>query len=87
MKKEKYSQELKVLITNGTAIVSGYILKRVAERLLESVFHKMVPDKPDRQNQITWIEAVGWAAFTGAMAGVLKLMVKRGTKPQLDKVM
>ncbi|MFO7977367.1 MAG: DUF4235 domain-containing protein [Bacteroidales bacterium] len=87
MKKETYRQELKILVTNGTAIISAYILKRATEQILESVFHKMAPKKPDQEEQTGWIEALGWAAFTGAMAGALKLLIKRGTKPQLDKVM
>jgi hypothetical protein len=32
---------------------------------------------------MSWIEAIGWAAFTGALAGILKLIVKRGTKISL----
>lgn len=87
MKKDKYNEELKVFVTNGSAILSAYILKRATELLLETVFHKMAPKKPDEQSDISWIEAIGWAAFTGALAGILKLVIKRGTKTQLDKVM
>lgn len=86
MKNDQYKHEFKVFVTNGSAILSAYVLKRVTERILESVFHKMAPKKPDEQEEIGWIEAIGWAAFTGAMAGILKLVIKRSTKIQLDKV-
>lgn len=87
MEKDKYREEFKTFVTNGSAILSAYLLKRVTELLLESVFHKMAPKKPDEQDEISWIEAIGWAAFTGALAGILKLVIKRGTKIQLDKAM
>lgn len=87
MENEKYKEELKIFVTNGSAILSAYILKRFTELILESVFHKMTPKKPDEQQEISWIEAIGWAAFTGALAGILKLVIKRGTRIQLDKMM
>ncbi len=87
MEKDKYKKELQIFITNGSAILSAYLLKRVTELILESVFHKMAPKKPDENEEIGWIEAIGWAAFTGALAGALKLIVKRGTKISLNKVM
>ena len=87
MKKDKYKEEFKTFVTNGSAILSAYLLKRVTELVLESVFHKMTPSKPDEQEDISWIEAIGWAAFTGAMAGILKLVIKRGTKIQLDRAL
>ncbi len=86
MENSKYKEELKIFVTNGSALFSAYILKRVTELILESVFHKVAPKKPDKDEDIGWIEAIGWAAFTGALAGILKLVIKRGTKIQLDKV-
>jgi hypothetical protein len=87
MEKETIQHELKILVTNGSAILSAYLLKRITEKILESFFNQAVPDKPDEDEEIGWIEAIGWAAFTGAMAGALKLIIKRGTKMQLDKIM
>lgn len=86
MAKDNYKDELKVFVTNGSALLSAYLLKRFTELILESVFHKEAPKKPDEQDEIGWIEAIGWAAFTGAMAGIIKLVIKRGTKLQLDKI-
>lgn len=86
MENDKYKEELKVFVTNGSALLSAYLLKRFTELILESVFHKMAPKKPDEQVEISWIEAIGWAAFTGALAGIIKLVIKRGTKIQLDKI-
>ncbi len=86
MKKEQYRHEAKVFITNGSAILSAYILKRLTEKVLEYAFHKKAPKKPDEEEETSWIDAIGWAAFTGAMAGMLKLVIKRGTKHQLDRV-
>ena len=80
-------EELKLMLTNGSAILGAYFLKRLTEKILESAFHKTVPDKPDEQKEIGWIEALGWAAFTGAMAGAFKLAIRRGTKTGLDRVM
>ncbi len=85
MKKETVNQELKVLVTNGSAIVSAYLFKWAIEKMLETLFKKEPPKKPDKQENIGWIEAIGWAAFTGALAGALKLVISRGTKIQLDK--
>ncbi|MFW6371238.1 MAG: DUF4235 domain-containing protein, partial [Bacteroidota bacterium] len=84
MENDKYKEELKIFITNGSALLSAYLLKRFTELILESVFHKEAPKKPDEQEEIGWIEAIGWAAFTGAMAGIIKLVIKRGTRMQLD---
>lgn len=79
--------EFKMMVTNGAAILGAYFLKRVTERILEAAFHKEAPNKPDEQEEVGWIEALGWAAFTGAMAGAFKLIIRRGTRTQLDKVM
>lgn len=87
MENEKYKSELKVLIMNGGAILSAYLIKRLTEVILESVFHKQVPDNPEENEDIGWIEALGWAAFTGALAGAIKLVIKRGTKVSLEKIM
>ena len=86
MEKEKYKQEFKVLVMKGSAILSAYILKRLTEKILESAFHKKPPKNPEEDEEIGWIEALGWAAFTGALAGALKLVIKRGTKIQLDRI-
>ncbi len=72
---------------NGSAILSAYLIKRLTEIILESVFHKQVPDNPEENEDIGWIEALGWAAFTGALAGAIKLVIKRGTKVSLEKIM
>ena len=87
MENEKYKSELKVLVMNGSAILSAYLIKRLTEVILESVFHKEVPDNPEESDDIGWIEAIGWAAFTGALAGAIKLVIKRGTKMSLEKIM
>jgi len=87
MENEKYRSELKVLVMNGSAILSAYLIKRLTEIILESVFHKQVPDNPEENEDIGWIEALGWAAFTGALAGAIKLVIKRGTKVSLEKIM
>ncbi len=86
MANNNYKEELKVFVTNGSALLSAYLLKRLTELILESVFHKETPKEPDEQEEISWIEAIGWAAFTGAMAGIIKLVIKRGTRMQLDKI-
>lgn len=87
MDKRVMRQEFKVAVTNGSAILGAYILKRTTEMILESVFHKEPPKEPDEEDDIGWIEALGWAAFTGALAGALKLVIKRGTHTTLEKIM
>ncbi len=87
MDKRAIRHELKVALINGSAILGAYILKRTTEKILESVFQKEPPKKPDEVEDIGWIEALGWAAFTGALAGVLKLVIKRGTKNTIEKIM
>ncbi len=83
----KYRDEFKILLINGSALLGAYLLKRSTELVLETVFDKEPPIKPDEQQDNDWIEAIGWAALTGAMAGVLQLVIRRGTKIQLDKLM
>jgi hypothetical protein len=83
MENEKYKQELEVFLTNGGALLSAYILKRVTELILGAVFHKTALKNPEEDESMSWIEAIGWAAFTGALAGILKLIIKRGTKISL----
>jgi len=87
MENNKHKHELKVFMMNGSAIISAYLVKRLTEVILESVFHKQVPDNPEEDENIGWVEAIGWAAFTGALAGTLHLIVKRGTKMSLEKLM
>jgi hypothetical protein len=84
MEKEEFREELKIFIQNGTALLGAYILKRVTEKVLESVIEKVGPNRS--HEDLGWIEAVGWAAFTGAMAGALKLIVKKGTNLPLEKI-
>lgn len=80
-------QELKVGLTNGSAILGAYILKRTTEKILKSVFHKEPPNKPDEEEGVRWIDALVWAGFTGALSGALKLVIKRGTHMTLEKTM
>jgi len=87
MDSEKYRDELKVLLINGSALLGAYLLKRGTELILEKTFEKEPPNKREEQEDIGWIEAIGWAAFTGAMVGALELVIRRGTKTQLDKIM
>jgi hypothetical protein len=84
MEKEMYREELKIFVQNGTALLGAYMLKRVTEKVLESVFEKVGPDRSDED--LGWIEAIGWAAFTGAMAGALKLILKKSTNLPIDSV-
>jgi len=84
MEKEAYKEELKIFVQNGTALLGAYILKRVTEKVLESVFEKVGPDRSPEE--LGWIEAIGWAAFTGAMAGALKLILKKSTNLPLEKI-
>jgi hypothetical protein len=84
MEKEMYREELKIFVQNGTALLGAYILKRVTEKVLETVFEKVGPDRP--HEELGWIEAVGWAAFTGAMAGALKLVLKKSTNLPIEKI-
>lgn len=84
MEKEQYMEELKIFVRNGGALLGAYLLKRATEKILQSVFTKVGPEKADED--MGWIEAIGWAAFTGAMAGALKLIVKKGTNLPLEKV-
>ncbi len=85
MKKDKIKEELKILLINGSAIAGAYALKRITEKVVERGMQKRVPANPE-DNTISWTEALGWAAFTGAMAGTIKLLIKRGAKLELDKV-
>lgn len=87
MESNTYKNELKIFMMNGSAILSAYLIKRLTEIILESAMHKQVPDNPEEDENISWIEAIGWAAFTGALAGTIRLIVKRGTKISLDKIM
>lgn len=87
MENEKVKSEIRALVMNGSAILSAYLIKRLTEKILESVFNKEVPDNPEESDEFGWIEAIGWAAFTGALAGAIKLVIKRGTKMSLEKIM
>lgn len=81
--KDKYKSELKVFVVNGSAVLGAILLKRGMEKLLESWFDKDPPKKPDEDDDTTWNEALGWAALTGAMAGALKLLIRRGGVQQI----
>lgn len=87
MDSKTYRDEIKILLINGSALLGAYALKRGTELVLEKVFDKVPPEKPEEQQDIGWIKAIGWAAFTGAMTGALELIIRRGTKNQLDKVL
>ena len=76
--KDKYKQELKVYVASGSAIVGAVLLKKMMDKLLEKVFDKEPPKKPVEDDDTTWGEALGWAALNGALAGALKLVIRRG---------
>jgi len=82
--KDKNKRELKIFVANGSAVLGAFLLKRAMEKLLEIVFDKEPPKKPDEDESTTWTEALGWAALTGAMAGALKLFIRRA---ELDKIL
>lgn len=82
--KDKYKHELRLVAANGSAVLGAFLLKRGMEKLLDKVFDKEPPKKPDKYEETTWGEALAWAALTGAMAGALKLVIRR---VEVDKVL
>ncbi len=86
MNSEAYKNELKILLINGSAILGAYMLKRVTEKILETTTEIKDNKKLQGNEEFSWIEAIGWAAFTGAMASTLKLLLSRGAKGQFDKL-
>jgi len=85
MTKIELKDDLKIIIITGTAFVSSYAIKRLTEQVWLKITHEDAPKNPANPS-VRWTEAIFWAAFTGAVAGTLKLLVKRGTKIQLDKL-
>ncbi len=80
-------EELKILAIHGTSLLGSYLLKRVAEKIFEEGFKRKLPVNPWEDEDISWGEAIGWAAFIGATAGVMKLFVKRGAKIGIEKIL
>ncbi|MFW6257664.1 MAG: DUF4235 domain-containing protein [Prolixibacteraceae bacterium] len=76
--KDKHKHELTVFVVNGSAVLGAIVLKKVMEKLLVIIFDREPPKKPVEDDDTTWSEALGWAALTGAMAGVLKLIIRKG---------
>ena len=85
MNSQAYKNELKMLLINGSAILGAYVLKRVTEKILESTTEIKDKKKPQGNEEFSWIEAMGWAAFAGSMASTLKLLISRGARVQFDK--
>lgn len=82
--KDKYKRELKMVAVNGTAALGAILLKKGMEKLFKVGFDEEPPKKPDKYEKTTWGEAIAWAAVTGAMAGTMKLFIRRG---EVDKIL
>ena len=83
--KDKYKDEIKLFIIDGSAFLGAYLLKRLAETLLKDSTEES-PLRQDEEEPVKWLEAIAWAAATGAMASVLKLFIKQGSRHQLDRM-
>lgn len=80
------NKDTKQLIVNGAAIISAFLLKRAAEKLIRSTMDKEIPEEPEKDNDQTWPQAIAYAATAGALIGVFKLLVERTTDQQLEKI-
>lgn len=76
--KDKYKRQLKIIAANGTAMLGAILLKKGMEKLLKVTFDEGPSQKPEKYEEIIWGEALAWASLTGAMAGMLKLFIRRG---------
>ncbi|MFW5820731.1 MAG: DUF4235 domain-containing protein [Bacteroidota bacterium] len=85
--KPEVKEELKVLVVHGATMLGSYLLKRIAEEIIEKGFKRKVPVNPWEDEDISWGEAIGWAAFIGATSGVMKLFIKRGTRIGIEKAL
>jgi hypothetical protein len=85
MTKIELKDDLKIIIITGAAFASSYAVKRLTEKVWLKIMHEEAPKNPAHPS-VTWGDAIFWAAFTGAVAGTMKLLVKKGAKIQLDKL-
>ena len=74
MNNQVYKNELKALLINGSALLGAYILKRATEKVLELTSENR-GSKTMQEKEFNWVEAIGWAAFTGALASTLQLFI------------
>ena len=84
--KSELKEDLKFLVIHGSTMLGSYFLKQAAEKIVVEGFKKKVPVNPWEDEDISWSEAIAWAAFIGATAGVIKLFIKRGAKIGIEKV-
>jgi len=61
----------------GITILSAFLLSKASERIIEKKTNTIVPKEPDLENNQTWKQAIAYAAVTGAILGVFKLLVER----------
>jgi len=79
-------QEVNQLAAQGATLLGAYLIKEVAEHLIEKNTEQELPKEPEKDNNQTWGKAIAYAALTGAFLGAFKLLVKRGSISGLKKL-
>ena len=79
-------KELNQLVAEGVTILGAYLIKEVAEHLIEESLNEELPKEPEKDNKQSWGKAIAYAAITGAFLGAFKLLVKRGSISGLEKL-
>tara|TARA_R110002049_G_scaffold238807_1_gene411896 strand:+ start:191 stop:445 length:255 start_codon:yes stop_codon:yes gene_type:complete len=80
-------KDTKKIVVNGIAILSAFAVKKVAEKLIEQTTEGGIPEEPENpSNNHTWPQAIAYAAISGAVLGVFKLITERTANQQLEKI-
>ncbi len=62
----------------GTALAASFLLRRLLQVIWEKSSGRIAPTNPSIPG-VGWREAILWAALTGALAGLAKVLARRGT--------
>lgn len=74
LKQETILRELKLYSSFAFTMTLTYILQRVTDKILDN---REVPlfQQPERKQN--WIKPLAWAALSGAMSGVFKMIIRK----------
>ena len=73
------------LLVTGSAIAAGVMTRKVLKGLWTRVRGSDPPNNP-AQPDVTWTEALTWAAAVGAAVGVSRVLSRRGTTAAVNRL-
>lgn len=79
-------EQIKNTIVVGLTLAGAFLARKIMEKTKVVITKKEPPKNPEDQD-ISWQDAIIWTASTGAILGLVKLVVRRNVTIGAEKLL